>query len=109
MEERKTDAQVRLAFRAGVAFLVLTEFLALTGIAPAPHRFLTLDPNTYSPFFAYAVAGVFAIHVIVHGRQAQVLAAFAIGMILAALHVVLLFGVYRHWLLVLSTTSLEAA
>ncbi len=105
MEARKTDAQVRLAFRAGVAFLLFTELLALTGIAPAPHRFLTLDPNSHSPFFAYAVAGIFAIHAIVYGRQAHVVAAFTIGMILAGLHAALFFGAHRHWLLVMSTTS----
>lgn len=104
MGERKTDAQVRLVFRAGVAFLLFTELLALTGIAPAPHRFLTLDPNSYSPFFAYAVAGVFVIHVIIYGRQAHVFTAFVIGMILATLHAALFFGIYRHWLLAVSTT-----
>jgi hypothetical protein len=92
--------KIRILFFAAGVSLLAVEALALSGIAPAPHRFLALDPNAYHPFFAWAVAGIFAVHAIVHGLVRHVLRASLIGACLLALHGVALgFGGSPAWML----------
>ena len=86
-----------------VVALLLTELFGLINSTHAPHYFLSVDPNSHSPFFAYAVASMFAVHVQFHGRQGHVAAAFATGAILTALHAALFYRAGREWPIIAGT------
>ncbi len=86
-----------------MVMLLLTELLGLTQVVHSPHSFLSFDPNRHSPFFAFAVAAMFALHALFHGRQLHLAAAFVIGLILATLHAMVFFTTRQGWLSVVST------
>ena len=73
---RIRDADTSLMFWACIVALLLTELFGLTNNTHPPHYFFSIDPNSHSLFFAYAVAAPFAVHVQFHGRQGHVVAAF---------------------------------
>lgn len=86
-------------FLAAIASLLLTELFGLARLAPAPHELVSLDPNAHSPFLAFAVAAMFALHALFHGRALHLAAAALIGLILACLHLSLFSFGAGYWLL----------
>lgn len=93
---RSTNADaapcIRAGFIAACAAVLATEAIALAGLAPAPHHFLTVDSNAYHPFFSYAMGGIFAIHALARPAPAEIARASIVGFLLLAVHGVL-FGI----------------
>jgi ribosomal protein S14 len=83
---------IRASFLAACAAVLVTEAIALAGLALAPHRFLSVDSNAYHPFFSYAMGGTFAIHALARPAFRELARASIIGFLLLAIHGVL-FGV----------------
>jgi hypothetical protein len=103
MVRQENEQGLNRIFYSAIALFLLSELLGLTNLAHAPHHFFSVDPNSHSPFFAFAVAALFAAHLQFHGRQAHVFAAIAIGLILTTLHAALFFSSDYHWLILVST------
>jgi hypothetical protein len=93
---RSTNADaapcIRAVFIAACVAVLATEAIALAGLAPAPHHFLTVDSNAYHPFFSYAMGGIFAIHALARPAPGEIARASIVGFLLLAVHGVL-FGI----------------